>query len=868
MSLPDYVSTGMPGLDGVVQNLRLGDNVVWQVDKIESYFHFVKPFIAQSLKDGRKLIYIRFAKHPPLIKGREEKKVKVYKIDAAAGFESFTKEIHEVITREGAGAFYVFDCLSDLLSAWATDLMIGNFFMVTCPYLFDLDTVAFFALLRDHHSFKTIARIRETTQLLLDVHAFENQYYVHPLKVWKRHAPTMFLPHLEKEEKFLPLTNSVDATKLFSFLSIEGAEAAKRNLDYWDRLFLEAEELDKKAGAGKEKQKMLEYLCKIMLGREARMLSLIRKHFTLADLLNIKARMVGTGFIGGKAAGMLLARKILQDGEPIFEPHDSFYIGSDVFYTYIVENGWWKLWLEHKTEEGYFEKAAELKAKMLKGKFPQEIREQFHQIIEYFGQAPIIIRSSSLLEDAFGNAFAGKYESVFDVNQGSPEERYQRFEEIVRQVFSSTMSEEALSYRLQRGLGQADEQMALLVQRVSGTQRRRYFFPFIAGVGLSYNTFVWHKDMDPKAGMLRLVFGLGTRAVNRVEGDYPRMVALDTPLQRPYAGMEKTKRFSQHDVDLLNIAANALQTVPLSTLIAEEPEVDLDPIGIRDREGEDKLKEIGSPGQSWVLTFDKMLSETDFARTMQKMLKKLESSYQYPVDVEFTVNFISKDRYKINLVQCRPLQTRGETGQVQIPENIPEENIIFKSEGNFMGGSVSFPIQRIIYINPKAYGDLLMSKKYEIARLIGKLNKKIGAAEKIGTLLIGPGRWGTRDPSLGVPVNFAEINNISALVEVDDPVGGFMPELSFGSHFFLDLVETDIFYAALFMDNEKAFFNTAWLDQLPNLLGEVLPEGKEYQADLKVCEFQDQKIKLLSDITRQKVVCVNTQRVIDSPKRE
>ena len=843
MALPGSPSTGINGLDEIIQHLRLGDNVVWQVDDIKDYRHFVSPYVKQALQEKRNLVYIRFAKHPPLIS--PDKKVKTYKLDAGSGFEAFTKQIHAILTKEGAGAFYVFDCLSDLLAAWATDLMIGNFFVVTCPYLFKLDTIAYFAIYRDNHSFKTIARIRETTQLLLDVYNFEDKYYVQPLKVWNRYSPTMFLPHVKEGEEFFPITSSMDTTKLFSYMSKKGAESASRNLDYWDKLFMTAN------------KKMVEHLEKIMLGRETRMLSLIKKHLTLEDLLNIKARMIGTGYIGGKALGMLLSRKILSedrsfDWQKILEPHDSFYIGSDVFYSYIVENGWWELWLEQKTEKGYFKEATELREKLLKGTFPHEIKEQFRNLIEYFGQSPIIVRSSSLLEDAFGNAFAGKYESIFIVNQGSPEERYQKFEDTVRRVFASTMNDEALNYRLQRGLGQADEQMALLVQRVSGTHGRHYFFPFIAGVGLSYNTFVWHKDMDPKAGMLRMVFGLGTRAVNRVEGDYPRIVALDAPLKRPYAGMEKFKRFSQHDVDVLNIDANDLQTISLSKLIIDEPEVDLSLIGIRDFEAEKKLKEIGSPGQSFVLTFDKLLSDTDFTKTMRKMLKTLESNYQYPVDVEFTVNFISKDDYSINVVQCRPLQAKGGMGQVEIPEDIPEEKIIFRSEGNFMGGSISQSIQRIVLVDPAVYSELLMSKKYEVARLIGKLNNLIG---KEKTILIGPGRWGSRDPTLGVPVNFAEINKVAALIEIDDPQGGFMPELSFGSHFFLDLVEANIFYAALFLEDENTHFNKAVLKDLPNKFSHMIPDASEYQNAIKVYDFKG-GLKLLSDITSQIVICL------------
>ena len=142
------------------------------------------------------------------------------------------------------------------------------------------------------------------------------------------------------------------------------------------------------------------------------------------------------------------------------------------------------------------------------------------------GQSPIIVCSSSLLEDNFGNAFAGKYESVFCANQGTPEERYECFEQAVRTVYASTMNEDALEYRINRGLFDMDEQMAILVQRVSGDQYSEGFFPHLAGVGNSSNLYVWDKNIDMDAGMLRLVFGLGTRAVDRTASDYAKLYAL------------------------------------------------------------------------------------------------------------------------------------------------------------------------------------------------------------------------------------------------------------------------------------------------------------------------------------------------------
>ena len=852
-------STGINSLDEILNGLRMGDNVVWQVDDIKDYQHYVTPFIEIALQERRTVVYMRFAEHEPLLK--QAKNVKVYNLDAQSGFESFTTQVYNIATQEGTDVYYVFDCLSYLLSAWATDLMIGNFFVVTCPYLFELNTIAYFSILRHSHSFKTVARIRETTQLLLEVYNHEGSFYIHPLKVWNRYAPTMFLPHLEEDGQFVPVTNSVDATQLFSDISKRETQSARRYLDYWDRLFLKAEDLLKQPCEPEEKHGMVDELCRIMIGREQRMLSLAKEILSLEDLLNIKSRLIGTGFIGGKTVGMLLARKILYRDTTLrwqdyLEQHDSFFIGSDIFYTYIVQNGLWKLRMEQKTKEGYFEAAIPLQEKMLKGVFPDEIKEQFQQLIEYFGQSPVIIRSSSLLEDAFGNAFAGKYESIFSVNQGTPEKRYTDFVESVRRVFASTMNEDALTYRLQRGLAEHDEQMALLVQRVSGSYRKHYFFPDLAGVGISYNTFVWKEGMDPKAGMLRLVLGLGTRAVNRVENDYPRIVALDNPQFRPHAGMEETMRFSQHDVDVLNIKNNTLETVSFLNQINERLGARLDLFGIRDHEATQRMRELGIKGkEAWILTFDNLLSRTSFVGVMHRMLKKLETIYNYPVEIEFTVNFTRSSDYKINLLQCRPVQVKGEAKKIEIPRDLEKSMILFQSEGYFMGGSISRQIKRIICVDPEQYSALTLSEKYDIARLIGKFNKLIVRREETPTLLLGPGRWGTTTPSLGVPVRFSEINNIVAMGEIAYSNGNLIPELSFGTHFFQDLVETDIFYLAIFPDNPGVMFNYELFDLFNNISEKLIPESYKYRDVVKVYDTSGNNVHLMADIVSQKLTC-------------
>ena len=849
------VSTGFPDIDNILDGLRIGDNVVWKVDRIEDYQHFVTPFVDEALKNNKDVVYMRFGQHEPLLSERDG--ITIYELDAYCGFEAFATRVHQIITDEGVGTFYVFDCLTDILSAWATDRMLGNFFRITCPYLFELDTVSYFSFKRESLSLKSVAKILKTTQLLLNIPYEEGQLQFQPIKVWQRHSPTMFLPHIRHNDHFVPVTNSCEATDM---LRKRRVSTPSRHLDHWHHLFMRAETLLENNPSDAEKDEMVRELCRHIIGREPRVLQLAQKYFSLEGLLKIKSRIIGTGYIGGKSVGMLLARKILQHDEQRnwdknLEHHDSFYVGSDVYFSYLIHNGWWKLFMQQKTDEGYYRCGAELHDKLLHGEFSEDTKTELKKMLDYYGQYPIIIRSSSLLEDSFGNAFAGKYDSFFCVNQGSPEQRYEQLEHAIRRVFASAMSGDALIYRKQRGLDKKEEQMALLIMRVSGSYRGKYYFPELAGVGVSHNTFVWDKEMDPTAGMLRLVLGMGTRAVDRVEGDYPRIVALDYPLKKPYAGFDDARRFAQRDVDLLNITDNELQTISLLQLNREIDDIPMEKYAVRDYETMQLMEQRSNNRQdAWLLTFDKLLSETPFSTMMQQILKTLEKAYDYPIDIEFTVNMVD-GQPKINIVQCRPLQTQGHDKRVNLPENVNNSELFLSTKSNFMGGNISHKLNWLIWVEPEEYVKLSTSAKHDIARLIGRINRRVCDRQDNQTLLMGPGRWGTSTPELGVPISFAEISNITALCEVAFTTGGLMPELSFGSHFFQDLVETDIFYLALFPEKKGIHFDKEWLDQQRNSLEGILPSYSKYKRVVKVIKLE-QPLQLMSDIISQKLICL------------
>lgn len=837
MAAFDKVCSGFPSMDDILDFIRLGDNVVWQVSDVEEFRFFAEPFARQAVRDGRNVIYIRFAQHAPVLKDLSGIKVREFNPDK--GFEAFTVAIHEEITLEGRDAFYVFDCLSELQSVWYTDLMMGNFFRVTCPYLFELDTVAYFPLLRGRHSFDAVARIRDTTQLLLDVYSGEKHLYLHPLKVWNRYSDRMFLPHgcRKGSGEFVTVEDGVGMSRYYQTLQRISMDAQDQNYDSYDRFFSMAKmEYARGNFSGETENQIIEST----MTKDRRLKTLVKQYFKPEDYFMLRDRMIGSGAIGGKACGMLLARKIaateVAEYPQYNEPHDSFYIGSDVFYTYIVSNGDWRLRIRQRTREGYFSAAGQLQQHLLKGVFPTKIREQFLNVLEYFGQAPFIVRSSSFLEDGFGNAFAGKYESVFCVNQGSPQERLEEFEQAVRTVYASTMDYSALEYRLMRGLEKKDEQMAVLVQRVSGSYYGSYFMPGAAGVGYSHSAYKWYPDMDPEAGMLRIVMGLGTKAVDRTKEDYPRLANLDRPAVTVMTTVEQKHKFSQRYIDVLDCRENKLKEVPLKDLLSVLPLWYKKMVLEHDTEAESRLRQMGRHRDVWFVSCQRLLEQPSFTGLMQNVLKTLERVYGNPVDIEYTVNMDETGDFVVNLLQCRPLYLGQEGEQVEL-DGLELQKVFFDIKDSSMGASGKRKMDVVVQIDPVCYYEYPYVKKYDAAAAVGKINRYYrGSGKKL--LLMTPGRIGTSSPELGVPVTFGDISGFSAVCEVSDRRAGYMPELSYGSHMFQDLVEAEILYGAVWNNEKTLEYHPDLFAGNPDLFGEICPELPQLKGMIQVREVE------------------------------
>jgi hypothetical protein len=573
-------------------------------------------------------------------------------------------------------------------------------------------------------------------------------------------------------------------------------------------------------------------------------ISLAKNHIVIRDIDSILQRTILSrrrpGKLGGKAAGMLLALKILlpllekkdPEMEEFIRVPDTWFLNSGVFSEFLDRNN---LYLFHtfkyKDRETIDKEFVRIEEKFRFAHFAPEVVEDFRRILEEIGEHPIIIRSSSMLEDSFGLAFSGKYLSVFLTNQGDIETRLSNFVMGLKEVFASTFGPDPILYRRDHGLLDYDERMAMVVQKVVGRRFGDYFLPFAAGVMFSRNVYAWNPKIKKEEGLVRLVFGLGTRAVDRVGSDYPRMIPLSHPQLRPEVTADRVRKYSQKQVDVLNLKKGVMETVDFRTLCSVIDHPDLFFAVSIQKDGDlappmFKIQDLKR--EELCLTFDNLLTKTHFVHLVRKVLSRVEAVYGRPVDIEF-----AWDGNKLYILQCRSLSTRKEPEKVVIPENIPAEQILFTTRAG-LSNSVVHDLEYIVYVNPRAY-DLLttVEEKMRIPRVVNLLNKAFAGKSYA---LMGPGRWGSNDINLGVRVTYADINNTKVLVEVAFAKEGYTPEVSYGTHFFQDLVEADIAMVPLFPDDPSFILNENFLLGSRNILNEIVPEAMDCEKVVHVID--------------------------------
>ena len=589
-------------------------------------------------------------------------------------------------------------------------------------------------------------------------------------------------------------------------------------------------------------------LIRTLISDQLRYINIAKEWFTIQDLAEIRRRRISAGRIGGKAAGMLLAARVLKevagpDLQACLHRPESYFIGSDLMYSFMAINNLihWND-QKYKTEDEMRLEYPQIVEDFEVGVFPPDILEKLQGLLVDVGSVPLIVRSSSLLEDNFGTAFAGKYDSIFLPNQASLQENLRELTRAIAHIYASTLNPTALLYRRSRGLQDYDERMAVLIQVVEGEKFGRYYLPHAAGVAFSRNLYRWAPQIRREDGFVRLVWGMGTRAVERVGNDYPRLIALSHPLLRPSTEAKSIRRYSQQYVDLIDLENNAFETLPIHEVLKSR----YPPLRYLAQQDEDgffvPLRSNLAPADPsrLVLTFDELIKRTPFAERMREILSLLERSYKAPVDVEFTLEIknsgSSNPGLAITIVQCRPQSHLVTTEQAPIPTELKPEETIFSTYFVVPQGLIE-GVEFVLFVPPEGYFSLsTYNERKALGRVVGRLNKQLAERKFI---CVGPGRWGSSNADLGVPIDYGDIYNAKALVEMAGQGVGPEPEPSLGTHFFQDLLEAQIYPLAIDMNDPRTVFNREFFYQTPNHVDEWIEADGNLQERIRLIRVED-----------------------------
>lgn len=547
------------------------------------------------------------------------------------------------------------------------------------------------------------------------------------------------------------------------------------------------------------------------------------------------------GKLGGKSAGLFLAINVVRKSDEFaallgdIKVPKTWYITSDALLQFVHYNNLEDLFSRKYLHIDQIRQDYPHVVQVFKNShFPPEIVQGLSHVLDDLHDMPIIVRSSSLLEDRTGSAFSGKYKSLFLANQGTKKERLAALLDAIAEVYSSIFSPDPIEYRAERGLLDVHEEMAIMIQEVVGTKIGPYFMPTFAGVAFSNNEFRWSPRIKREDGLLRMVPGLGSRAVDRTSNDYPVLVAPGQPGLKANTTPDEVLRYAPQWIDVLNLERNCFETINARELFREwAHEIPgIEHVLTLYEDGRlRRLPKFLMDGRTneLVATFDGLVEDTPFVQQISALLRVLREKLGSPVDIEFASD--GKDFY---LLQCRPQSHGEESVRSPIPNDIPPDKMIFSANKYISNGRVP-DITHIVLVDPDAYAKIAdLDRLRLVGRAVGRLNAILPKRQFV---LMGPGRWGSRgDIRLGVSVTYSDINNTAMLIEIARQKGSYVPDLSFGTHFFQDLVEANIRYLPLYPDDQGAMFNESFFVHAENVLAELLPDLSDLDDVVQVID--------------------------------
>ncbi|UCB59492.1 MAG: hypothetical protein JSV67_04150, partial [Thermoplasmatales archaeon] len=567
----------------------------------------------------------------------------------------------------------------------------------------------------------------------------------------------------------------------------------------------------------------------------------------------IKLSHIGTGSFGGKARGIAFLAKILSKyvtddmlpGLRITIPR-SIVLSTDVFDSFIEHNDLSKLDISHLSDE-------RIASKFMAANLPATIIGDLRSFITNT-RRPLIVRSSSLLEDSLLQPFAGIYASMLLPNESwGTDLRFQEVCNAIKYVYASTYFEKARTYIKSTPKNVSDEKMAVLLQEVVGNKYDTYFYPTISGVAKSYNYYP-SGPCKPEDGIAYLALGLGKSIV---DGGSSYCFCPEKPKAPLFGTPKDFMRYSQKSYYALKLKSVYTIFTKNEETTLEKLEVDIaKKHGVLDKVASTYLHRDDSlyPGLydegAIVIDFGPIVNydTIPLAKALKLLLRVGALALGYPIEIEFAVNF-NRDESKpaeLIILQIRSMIPPDKYQDVNI-ENIDVDKVLCYSE-NALGNGIISGFKDIVYIKSESFD---MSNSNRAVSQIRRMNTKLMDAGK-PYMLIGPGRWGSADPWLGIPIIWSDIAGVIVILETPYKERPIDP--SQGSHFFHDMISSQVGY--LITKKDKGNIDWKWLESLklieetedvkhvetPSEL-EVSIDGKRGKAIIKEKLMIDNKIK-------------------------
>jgi hypothetical protein len=520
---------------------------------------------------------------------------------------------------------------------------------------------------------------------------------------------------------------------------------------------------------------------------------------------------IGDGSIGGKARGLAFIQKTIVEkinkenfSEVEFDIPRFVVLRTQIFDLFLERNKLYEIAYSDKADESIIQA-------FLQAELPVEILGDLLSIAEQL-RAPLAIRSSSFLEDNQYEPFAGIFATkMIPNNQPSSDARFHKLVEAIKYVFASTFFKESKNYFKITSPRIQEEKMAVIIQEVVGQRYDERFYPNISGVLRSYNHYPSGKA-KPHDGVANLALGLGKTVVDdgiawSYSPAYPNAPT-------PYAGTG----------DMLKITQTKFWAINMSPLTEYNPVSETEFMvnaNLKDADYDNTLNYIAS---TYDISSDKFIMGTDiqgprcinflqllsmnefrFNELIRKVLNICEDEMNCPVEIEFAVN-ISKTRKKMHFgfLQVRPMVLSDENVELSEEELFDKDVLI--ASNRTMGNGIVNNIRDIVFVKPEVFNK---QDTKIIASQISSINKDLSDSSRL-YLLIGFGRWGSSDPWLGIPIEWAQISGAKVIVEAT--LSGMNVELSQGSHFFHNLTSFKVNYFTTNFDGQYKI-DWEWLNQ-------------------------------------------------------